>query len=459
MATISDGSNATISVGQDDIITVQCPNGWVRYEYPVGTTVVEFTGTRSFGPFANAGSVRLTSVQRSVYYEVSDLTASPASSGKMRPYTGLVATRGKVLNSTNVAYQQLQGKTRHVAMDNITSLQLVYGGWYTTNPRSNGNVSEVNASAASTITASIEYPMGTRTQVKFSGSATGTIPVGSNLVSDSVAVSIPLGAAFFVHVFQQNPTSVLFIGSVTSAGTGELCNLAASGLTDLTMAGTITNTFFTTHYPPLAIIGNTSRPSFALFGDSKCEGALDTYSDAYLLLGELERAAGKSFGFTNCGLGGERMSDVAGGTATKRVALAQYASHVLSQYGINDITNSRTAGQVLTDLATFRALFPGKPFYQGTVAPVTTSSDSWATTGNQTTHANNAARVTLNQSIRNHNTGALDGHMEIADAVESGRDSGIWKAAYTTDGTHETQTAYIAVKTFGGVDDALALLK
>lgn len=74
MPTIADGSNATISVGIDDILTVQCPNGWVRYESPVGTIVSEFGGSRSFGPFSAAGSVKVTSIQRPIYYEVSDLS-------------------------------------------------------------------------------------------------------------------------------------------------------------------------------------------------------------------------------------------------------------------------------------------------------------------------------------------------------------------------------------------------
>lgn len=75
MPTIADGGNATISVGVDDILTVQCPNGWVRYENPVGTIVAEFSGVRTFGPFSAAASVKVTSVQRQVYYEVDDLSS------------------------------------------------------------------------------------------------------------------------------------------------------------------------------------------------------------------------------------------------------------------------------------------------------------------------------------------------------------------------------------------------
>lgn len=380
--------------------------------------------------------------------------------GKVAPYTGLVATKCGPPQSTNVAYQQLQGRTRHVAMDNLKSIQLVYSGWYVTNPRGNSNVSEVNSSAASTITASIEYPIGTIKQVTFANVAAGTLAPGGTLISDFVSVNIPIGAAFFVRVYQTNPTAILFIATGSSAAFGESCSIAASGLPDLTMGGTIASNNPQVRFTPSAIIGMTTRASIAICGDSKAAGALDTYSDGYMLVGEIERSVGKTFAFTNLSNGGERINDVATGQAAKRIPLIAYASHVICQYGINDLTMPRTAAQILADIATFKSLLPSsKPFIQGTVAPGSTSTDAWATTINQTTFTSNPARITLNASIRTCLAGAIDGYVEISDAVESVRDSGLWKApGYTVDGIHEIQAAAIIVQTYGGVTDALRLI-
>lgn len=83
MPTITDGSNATISVGLDDILTVTARGAMVRYENPVGTVVAEFSGERTFGPFAAAASVKLTSVSRDFTYELVDLAAAPTILGSM----------------------------------------------------------------------------------------------------------------------------------------------------------------------------------------------------------------------------------------------------------------------------------------------------------------------------------------------------------------------------------------
>ena len=112
------------------------------------------------------------------------------------------------------------GRSYHVAMDNISSLQLVLIG-------------EANASD----TASIEYPAGTFTQVKFGGSATGTVPSGGILTSDSVSVTIPKGATFYVRRYHVAPTNVgIYTGGIDIPG-GDALHYGASGIADQTMGG------------------------------------------------------------------------------------------------------------------------------------------------------------------------------------------------------------------------------
>ena len=113
--------------------------------------------------------------------------------------------------------------------------------------------------------------------------------------------------------------------------------------------------------------------------------------------------------------------------------------------------------------------------YQTTVTPQTTSTDAWVTTANQTVTAVHARRIGLNDWIRDGApfdtatglavavgaTGStivragtrahpLKGFFEIADIVETSRNSGIWKAGWTTDGLHPNATGYAAA--YLGID-------
>jgi lysophospholipase L1-like esterase len=91
----------------------------------------------------------------------------------------------------------------------------------------------------------------------------------------------------------------------------------------------------------------------------------------------------------------------------------------------------------------------GLPVFQNTITPSTTSTDSWATTGNQTPESSNAVRVQVNDWIRTVPS-PLSGYFEIADLAETARNSGIWKAGYTSDGLHPNATGHSALA--AGID-------
>jgi lysophospholipase L1-like esterase len=76
MPTIASGSNATITVAAGQILTVQSDGATFDYESPVGTRVGEYSCDSVFGPFAAGGSVKITSVQGAVYYELGTAQAS-----------------------------------------------------------------------------------------------------------------------------------------------------------------------------------------------------------------------------------------------------------------------------------------------------------------------------------------------------------------------------------------------
>ena len=86
----------------------------------------------------------------------------------MDSYTGLVATRCLAPISLNTTNKQLMTRSPHYSRTDITSLQIVIPNWYV-NPSSTH--AEIGSGADATVTASIEYPENTFTQILFSGTA------------------------------------------------------------------------------------------------------------------------------------------------------------------------------------------------------------------------------------------------------------------------------------------------
>lgn len=155
------------------------------------------------------------------------------------------------------------------------------------------------------------------------------------------------------------------------------------------------------------------------------------------------------------------------GTASARrdevyPALADF-HNVVEGYGTNDRASNRTAAQIKADRLTIWsqifALYPTMRIIAATLAPRTTSTDAWATTTNQTPIAGEADRLSVNAWLRAGapidptaktvvavgTSGALlagqaghplYGYFELADVIESARDSGLWAVGTTTDGIH-----------------------
>lgn len=373
---------------------------------------------------------------------------------------GVVASRCAVPSSFASANKQLMSRSKHIAMDSIESLQLVFANWYV---KSSATVGENTPGSDATYQAAIEYPSGSIAAiVTFGGATTGVAADGSTIVSDPASVKIPAGAAFFVRTFSTSTAGILFRngsgglnpnGGTTTSGEGWTFGVTTPNL--VATPGPFANQQAGIYFGPTAIIGNTSRPTIFITGDSRENNGVgyDTASDGFGLTGEVNRSLGKVFATLNVGCASERVNTIVTTPSlyARRLALLQYCSHVACGYGINDIIfDSRTSAQAIADLQTLWASFGGRPVYQRTLSPVSTSTDSWATTANQTTNASNAQRTAFNDSIRFMPAG-LSGVFDVADQVESARNSGIWKAGYTADGTHGNQTANLAIQGSGVV--------
>lgn len=369
----------------------------------------------------------------------------------LTPYTGIVASRCLMPNGNTGTSKQVMSRSAHYARDTISSLQLVYSNW-----RIDAGV-ETNPNPAGTITysAAIEYPEGVFTQVLWSGLTSVTIANGADSVSDAVTVAIANGALFWVRTYGVSVNARVFSTLAASSTQDAICHTAigeiyahaASGITDQTMGGTITGTTENAILTPSAIIGTTTNPSFFLIGDSRCFGVGDT-RDSTGDWGSLARSIGSRYGYCNAGSPSANASDHVA-SHTKQVAFADaYCSHILSEYGINDVSFGDTLETIQTALSAIWGYYTGKTVGQVTLSPRSSSLDSWATTGQQTTVAQNTVRASVNQWLR---SGVAVPIYDTCSGVEDVQDNGIWKATgaafgYTRDGTHESRVGYLAEK-------------
>lgn len=351
-----------------------------------------------------------------------------------RAYLGPVANRTYLANGEwgGSVYTQFNSRTWHKSPQALTALQLVIGNYSASASGEAASVSVGNV----THTASIEYPAGTFTQVTFNnGSTSAVLSAGSQLLSDVVTVSIPAATKFYVRLFQTGAVGAVMSGHIDTGG-GDLYEKAASGLADKTMSGTITTDGSGYAYFPLAILAMTTTPTVAIYGDSRVFGFLTTPTSGDR--GDIAPAVGAaSLGYLNLGVNSDTAQSFLA-HHTLRLALASYCSSVVLEYGINDIAvASRSDAQVQSDLTAIAALFT-QPVWLTTMEPVSTSSGDWSTLVAQTTAAYNAVRVANNNWRRGLPAG-FRGYFDIADVVESARDSGLWKVsggALTADGVH-----------------------
>lgn len=372
-------------------------------------------------------------------------------------YLGQVATRCHLSKQVSATPKQMMCRTYHVARDDITAIRIAEANWYI-----NSSMAETGMGAGMTVSAAIEYPLNTCTRILWSGAASGTVATSATLVSDALAIAIPKGAMFAVRRYVTCANGIPFtsFSDQTDRGFGiDVFGYTPSGLTDQTMSNAVVTTAQSPglmHYPA-AILALTRLPSLGVIGDSRNVGVTTTSSTAAFDsagdLGEIQRSVAKYCGCLDLGVYGEKLQNWVASNARRR-ELAAYCSHICLSEGINDVTGGRSAAQIAADTATIAGYFPDKLLVLTTLAPVSTSTDSWASLGNQTTNANNGVRTAVNAARRTLPSPFVK-CWEIADQVESARDSGKWTApGYTADGTHESDAAYAAIAASGIISAA-----
>lgn len=321
-------------------------------------------------------------------------------------------------------------RTRHTAPFDVISIQVAY----------------VNLDAVScTVAAAVEYPLAaTRQRVYFRGAVAATIDTGGLVVSDPIVLRVPKGTNFYIRTTRQQASGTWTrqVQGVSANNEGSALNTTQA--TDLSVTGTISNGDGYVYGPAFIRCqpsANARPRSVGVIGDSivtiTASGPL--YDEAYTTL-----AMKGNVGFAAVGKSGERASqfvDLA--TQANRLEALKGCTDVYVAYGHNDLyAGTRTPEQVQADLQTIYDTVKSLGIarvWGATVTPYSSSSDSWATTGNQTAQEL-ADRTALNTWIRTVPS-PLYGIVDVADVVETARNSGIWKAGWTADGTHPNNTA------------------
>ena len=380
-------------------------------------------------------------------------------------------------------------KLNHIATRSFYGVRLVYTNW-----KSGTANTEQNGANDITVRAAVEPAGNLVIPITFGGNRTVVISPGGTVISDPVGIEVTKGATFSTRTFVQVSTGQTFpINNIPTASSGEGNNYGTTVGADLTDVGAASLTGIGTNqlvFGPAAILGQVidpDRPVIGILGDSIFNGTGDS---SFAFGGLAQRALNNNYSFQKVTFPGEPLtgwlgSSGYGDTRCRRVGLLALVgcTHIVTDYTVNSLATTTIQADAVKAWRVMAKIAPGQVFVT-TLTPQTTTTDGWATTGNQAIQYpsdREPRRLAFNAWIRDgapinasdvpQSVGATGagivrfgeaGHpvrsfFEVADLAETARNSGIWKAGYTSDGTHPNATGHAALaaaitpETFGPV--------
>lgn len=289
-----------------------------------------------------------------------------------------------------------------------------------------------------TLKAAIEYA-GTVYPLYFRGKRTTTVDVKGFEVSDPLPINLPAGATFYVRSYVSVSSGETWPKNLTSTFETIGSDLTASG------AAAVTTVTARQVFSPSAVLAGSSDtwPKITVFGigDSNMYGQGTANAENSPFRTGLWTAG---IPMMNAGKPGMATHEWAGSSAGSSVSdryadLGVGAKYTWIHFGTNSIGAwAQTTAQTIASLVEVVGAVnrQGQLAIVNTIPPRTTSTDSWATTGNQTVLATEATRLAVNVAIRAGIAGAWM-YYDYADVLETARDSGKWKSpSYTSDGIH-----------------------
>ena len=303
-------------------------------------------------------------------------------------------------------------------------------------------------------TASLEYS-GTFKQFLFGGSATATAGASAALIiSDELdfGANIPKDALITINIWASIDGGFHYINGDNNTALGDRTEFGVT-VADKTMGGTVAQGG-AVMFSAVALLAQSNISCPLLIGDSRTAGAEPVPTGSPGDVGEIARSVGAlGAPYINCGFSGGTASGFLS-NGTLRKSLAAYATHIIEHFGINDITNGADGATTFARRVSiwdyFHTNYPALPIYATTIGPDSRPS-------NLTPIAKNADRVALNNLIRDTDLSShgVVGKFEIADVVETARDSGLYKSGYSTDFLHLNNTGNVALRDSGIVNPAL----
>jgi hypothetical protein len=251
-------------------------------------------------------------------------------------------------------------------------------------------------------------------------------PISTPLVTTSAVTSVTLQS--FI------PFNLGYFASTDAS--------SATGAADATLPGASAPSggAYSYRYGPAALLGRSKLrvPTVYIASDSIPDGYSEDFHSGYF--GFVQRAClALGYNMVKVSRGGETAASFAAPSSRRmRSWLMDGCTHAMVGFGTNDGVNS--AGQAtlilgrLTTIGNDLVRAGIKP-YVLTVPPRTSSTDTWATTGNQTPISLVSPLATINQTIRGGLTPYL-GYADMEGACSSAQDSGLWAAGATGDGVH-----------------------
>lgn len=376
------------------------------------------------------------------FVKVNGVYQNVLSGGGNLAYKGITATRNALPNTyaSTGAVKYMQNRIKKTATSAMTQVEM----WFTNiTPVGTTEIPGGLGTMAGTIdSASIEYPAGTFTRATFAGQQVGTFVGGPQILVAIAPVAIPEGADYYewnlcnwTSTYSPNYSDGMnnSINPLSNIS-GEMSQTSANPLTDYTMTGTgMTNTAFQgTSYRAAAHVGTTTKDAYALFADSKGRAALswDSNLDTKGFKGEVGRGLEKRAAIMNLGVNGDSYANVTTDNAYLiRAQFAALCNKAIDCLGTNDLGTGATISkaQFETYISQFKTKlnWGSKPYLKATITPRSTTTDNGMTTANQTPVASNASRIALNDALRAGTVAGVTGFVEIADAVETARNSGI----------------------------------
>lgn len=398
-------------------------------------------------------------------------TALPSTGDTDETLFGALYGRTITLNQHTLAdlpAQTTAGTSRfaYTVQQSAENIRLVYINWYNSSYKATQYCTDY-ANAATITVQALVFPPGSSVGVPVTvgGSTSWNINGGEWVQTDPIAISVSAGQTIDVQTYvsgaQWYPT--LINGGGFAAG-----NYATSGASKL---GSTSGVLYT----PAIVTGKRTGSAVVVMGDSIAYNSALGSSWGYI-----EKGLSGHYGLINTSSPGDRLYWYLAGRRSFSQFADSDATTAVVEYCRNDLEDSRTVAQMQANLITLWTTrsSAGQRVIQTTITPHTTSTDSWATTANQTVSSTaiEARRVQLNDWVR---AGApilsgaavavgtvgallagdsghpLYGYWEITDNVETARNSGIWKAAYTTDGLHPSTTGITAAAL--GVDYSMVI--